>query len=121
MYKIITFAKRKPGMTLEEYKRYWHDVHGQMVLNTVPPDVKALIKQYTQCAAADIPGHPQPYDGVAEFCFESYEALRAWSRFYFSDAAKALRDDQAKFGDMDSMVTVITEENVIIGQAKFQA
>jgi uncharacterized protein (TIGR02118 family) len=115
MYKIITFAKRKPGITLEEYKKYWRDVHGHMVLKTVPPNVKALIKRYTQCTAAEIPGHPQPYDGVAEFYFDDYESLRAWSKFYFSDEAKALRDDQAKFSDVSSMVTVITEENVIIG------
>lgn len=115
MYKIITFSKRKPGMTLEEYRKYWLEVHGQMILEKVPAHIKARIKKYSQCPAVDIPGHPQPYDGVAEFCFEDYESLKAWSKFYFSDEASELRDDQAKFGDVSSMITIITEETVVIG------
>jgi uncharacterized protein (TIGR02118 family) len=115
VYKLVTLAKRKPGMTQEEYKNYWLHVHGQMILKVVPAEVKALIRRYAQCPASDIPGHQQAYDGVAEFCFDDYESLRAWSKFYFSDAAKVLRDDQAKFIDLATLVTVITEENVVIG------
>jgi uncharacterized protein (TIGR02118 family) len=115
MYKIVTMSKRKPGMTQEQYRKYWLDVHGQLILKTVPANIMALIKKYAQCPAVDIPVHPQPYDGVAEFCFEDYESLRAWSKFYFSDAAKVLRDDQAKFVDVSTMVTVITEEIGVIG------
>lgn len=116
MYKIITFSKRKPDLALEEFRKYWLEVHGQMILEKVPDNIKARIKKYSQCPAVYIPGNPQPYDGVAEFCFEDFDSLRAWSKFYFSDEAKDLREDQARFVDVGSMVTIIAEEKVVIGE-----
>ncbi|MGD0855765.1 MAG: EthD domain-containing protein [Dehalococcoidia bacterium] len=114
MFKIITMSKRKHGMTQQQFAKYWHEVHGAIILGKVPANMMVKIKKYAQCPAVDIPGHPQPYDGVAEFCFDDMESLRAWSKFYFSDEAKVLRDDQAKFIDMSSVVTVVTEERVIV-------
>ena len=114
MFKIITMAKRKSDMTFEEYSKYWYDVHGSLILKTVPATVTSRIKQYAQNHAIDLPGRVQPYDGVAEFCFDDFDSLRAWSKFYFSDEAKILRDDQAMFTDLSTAITVITEQKVII-------
>jgi len=103
-------------MTQEEFSKYWSEVHGAMILKMVPAAVQSRIKRYAQYPAAEIKGRRQPYDGVAEFCFEDFDSLLAWSNYYKSDESKALRDDQAMFTDLSTVVTVITEEKVIIGK-----
>lgn len=114
MYKLISLSKRKPGMSQEEFAKHWYEVHGKLILDKLPPRIKAIIKKYAQYPVVQIPGHLQPYDGVAEFTFEDYESLRAWNKFYLSDEAKVFRDDQANFSDPSTFVWVITEERVVI-------
>ncbi len=114
MYKLITLSKRKPGMSQEEFAKHWYEVHGKLILDKIPPRIKATIKKYAQYPVVQIPGHPQPYDGIAEFTFEDYESLRAFNKFHLSDEAKIFWDDIANFVDTSTLVWVITEERVVI-------
>lgn len=116
MYKMISFSKRKPGMSQEEFAKFWYEVHGKLILDKFPDRIKALIVKYAQYPVVQIPGHPQPYDGVAEFTFKDYDAFRAWNKFYLSDEAKIFRDDQANFVDLGTSQWIITEERVVLEQ-----
>ena len=62
MVKTITFIKRKPGMSVDDFGRYWREQHAAIV--TRLPG----LRRYVQCHT--IPsgyrnGEPA-YDGVAE-------------------------------------------------------
>jgi uncharacterized protein (TIGR02118 family) len=116
MYKLISFSKRKSGMSQEEFVKYWYEVHGKMIQDKLPPKIKAKIKKYAQYPVVQIPGHQQPFDGVVEFTFEDYESLQSWNKFYASDEAKVFRDDQANFSNPDTLAWVITEEKVILSR-----
>ena len=72
MVKTITFIKRKPGMSVDDFGKYWRTQHAPIVVK-LPG-----LRRYVQCHT--IPsgyrnGEPA-YDGVAEVWFDSTDAMR---------------------------------------------
>ena len=77
MVKTITFIKRKPGMSVDDFGQYWRKQHAAIV--TKLPG----LRRYVQCHT--IPsgyrnGEPA-YDGVAEVWFDSTDAMRETARY----------------------------------------
>ena len=72
MFKIASVIKRKPGLSVEEFQRYWLTVHGPML--KLP-----FVKRYVQ-------SHPLPqgyrkgdlpFDGLVELWFDTPDGFRA--------------------------------------------
>jgi uncharacterized protein (TIGR02118 family) len=107
--KLIGLLKRKPGMTLGEFSRYWEEQHGPLVARVFPG-----AKRYVQNHPAKLSegGEPQ-VDGVVELWFDDLESFRAASEFYLGDGGKVIRDDEEKFIDRSQMVFFVGEEKVI--------
>jgi uncharacterized protein (TIGR02118 family) len=82
MIKLTYCLRRKPGMTVEEFQRYWRETHAPLVearaevlgikryvqVHTVLPAVNAALQ-------ARNGGSPEAFDGVAELWVESVEAM----------------------------------------------
>ena len=105
MVKTITFIKRKPGMSVEDFGQYWRTQHAAIVIK-LPG-----LRHYVQCHT--IPsgyrnGEPA-YDGVAEVWFDSTDAMRAGTQ---TAQYKAVRADEPNFIDMSKIDFVITDELV---------
>lgn len=105
MYKLIFGARRKPGMSRDEFGQYWTTVHAAKALK-VPG-----IKRYVINLAPDLSGsgRQMAYDGFAEVWFESEEAMRA------SNRAPELQDvlaDEPNLFDMATRFSVIVQEHV---------
>ena len=115
MVKIIAMVKRKSGMTAEEFSRYWYEQHAPFFRTVIPQAVLSQQKGYVQNHAVRLAsGREPPFDGVAEICFDSLESFRKWNDWYFSDDAKALRDDEENFMDRSEVIVVVAEERLII-------
>jgi len=109
MVKIIVMLKRKSGITMEEFSKYWYEEHGPLVL-TIMPGVKKYIQNHT----VRLTGGEEPrFDGVVELWFDDLESSHKMSDWYFGDEGKVLRDDEEKFMDRSKMVGLITDERVI--------
>jgi uncharacterized protein (TIGR02118 family) len=108
MYKMIFGAKRKAGMSREDFGRYWTTTHAEKALK-VPG-----IKRYVINLAPDLSGtgREMAYDGFAEVWFESDEAMRASAR---SAEIKVVLADEPNLFDISSRFSVIVEENVMKG------
>ena len=121
MVKLINCLRRKPGMSLEQFQRYWRDTHAPVVAERA----EALgIRRYVQVHTSDLPdvhamlqgrngGSPEPFDGVAELWFDSLEAMVSDD----PDAAKAnaeLFEDEMNFIDLANSPMWIAEENVVV-------
>ena len=114
MIKVIMMMKRKSGMTKDEFSRYWYERHASLLKTVVPEDVLSLWKSYTQNHALELPGRGEPpFDGVVEIGFDNLESFQKWSQWYFSDDAKALREDEDKFMDKSKRISVVAEERVM--------
>jgi uncharacterized protein (TIGR02118 family) len=115
MVKVLVLFKRKIGISLEECARYWYEKHAPFALKIIPKDVIDGIKKYIQNPAISIPGGAeQPFDGMIELHFNNFKSLQKWNEWYFSDAGKALQNDEKNFMDRDKMTILLTEERVIV-------
>ena len=76
MVKVITFLKRKVGMPVEEFQRYWREQHPAVV--TRLPGVRRYVQSHT--LAADYAAGEPIYDGIAEVWADNTDALRAMTR-----------------------------------------
>jgi uncharacterized protein (TIGR02118 family) len=70
--RSTTAVRRRPGLTREQFRRHWAEVHGPLA--TSRPDVFGITR-YVQLHAPDdaetfppalVRGAPEPYDGLAE-------------------------------------------------------
>lgn len=107
MVKYIVMVKRKAGLTVEGFSKYWEEIHGPLAVKH-----NRLMRRYVQNHPVKLRGEP-PVDGVVEIWFDDMEAVRAWADFYFSDEGKVIRDDEERFIDRSTMVTFVAEEKVI--------
>lgn len=109
MIKSIVCFKRKPGMSIEEFRRYWLEEHPKVV--TALPGLRRYVQSHPVLSGYR-DGRESPYDGVAEVWFDDWDALRAASR---GPEYAAVTADEAKFIDPQNRSFVITEEHVIVG------
>jgi uncharacterized protein (TIGR02118 family) len=107
MVKGIWQLKRKTGMALDEFRRYWIEVHGAMG-HKVPG-----FRRYVQSHLVDeayIYATPQ-YDGVVNIWFDSPDAMAA---AFASPEGKAMAADGAEFLDMSFTRIFVAQELVVI-------
>lgn len=108
MVKSMTLFKRKAGISLEEFNRYWKEDHGPMVLNILPG-----VRKYVQSHVVDLGKGEPKYDGAAEVWFDDVESYKRAAAFYLSAKGQVIRDDEAKFIDKSKMLVIVVEERVM--------
>ena len=115
MVKMIAMVKKQEGLTIEEFAQYWYQKHAPLALKLVPQSVTSGWKKYLQNYSVSLSGESHaPYDGVAELYFSDLPAFRKWNDWYFSEAGKALRDDENNFMERRQTVVIIAEEKAVI-------
>ncbi len=117
MIKVIYCLRRKPGMTVEEFQKYWLETHA--LIGKKIPGVKRYVQAHTiggefqqLLAEAHPSGKNEPFDGVAELWFEE-EDLRSLPG---KPGALAAMQDEANFIDFDRSVIFLATEHVIVGK-----
>src|SRR2546430_17094275 len=76
MIKLVYCITRRRGMTLEEFSRYWREVHGPIGRRI--PGLRRLVQSHPTRHPADL--SPPPFDGMAELWFDDLAALEAARR-----------------------------------------
>ena len=101
---LVALLIRKPGMSVEEFQRYWREHHGPLAAK-VPG-----LRRYLQN-----PAMPELYggrnaplcDGVAEAWFDSMEDLQ---RSTETGELRAVRADEPNFLDLSQLQFILTED-----------
>jgi uncharacterized protein (TIGR02118 family) len=109
MIKGVWQLKRRPGMGLEDFRRYWIKVHG--ALGAKMPGIRRYVQSHL-VDEAYMYAEPR-YDGVAQLWFDSIEALRS---AFDSPAGKALNADGANFVDPSVLRHFVAQEHIVIPQ-----
>jgi uncharacterized protein (TIGR02118 family) len=120
MIKFVYCVRRRPEMSVEEFRKYWLEKHGPLVRSYA----KALrATRYVQSHTLDTPlnvyaqqprGTKPPYDGITEVWWNSAEELAAaLSTPEGMDANKALAQDEGRFCDLPNCSVFFTEEHTI--------
>lgn len=106
--KSIDFVKRKEGMSVDDFQKYWKDVHGPLC--NAAPAMRRYVQNHTR-RSIYASGRTPPFDGVAMTWFDDMQALR--------DAAptpefERLRVDVQNFVAREKSPFVLTEEHIIL-------
>jgi uncharacterized protein (TIGR02118 family) len=104
MIKAIYFIKRKPGMDVAAFQKYWLSTHAEIVKKV--PDIRRYVQCHTLLSGYR-KGAPV-YDGVAELWFDDIETMRRIAELPQSKAAQA---DDYNFIAMP-MDFILTREHV---------
>ena len=122
MIKLTYCLRRKPGMTVEEFQRYWRETHAPLVearaevlgikryvqVHTVLPAVNAALQ-------ARNGGSPEAFDGVAELWWDDLDAFAAASGSPAGRAAsRALYEDERHFIDHARSPLWMSEEHAML-------
>jgi len=105
MVKSVFVLKRKPGLSVEAFQKYWREKHAEVVKG-IPG-----LRRYVQChtlLSGYRKGEPI-YDGAAELWYDDTETLRRISDLPESKAAMA---DNENYADVSKMAVIVTEEHV---------
>ena len=106
--KNIEFVTRKPGLGVDEFQRYWREVHGPLAAQI--PMIRRYVQSHTRPSAYER-GRTPAYDGVAITWFDDTQAMRA-------SAATAqytrVRADEPRFLAPGDPPFIITTEHVIV-------
>lgn len=112
MIKVIICFKRRQGMSVPEFRDYRRDVHAP-ILFAIPEakNLRRLAISYPVVA----PDAPEPaFDAVVEARFDTVEEMNG---LFGSEAFRTRVDpDHANFIDMSSVVWLVTEEIVDVGE-----
>ena len=107
MIKTLTFLKRKPGITREEFRRHWKEIHGPLAARVVPG-----LRRYVQ--SHPVPGFDSDIDGIVELWWDDVEAFQAFFAWRETDDANELKEDEEKFVDTRQWVRFVAEEHIIV-------
>ena len=107
MYKMMFGAKRKPGMSREDFGRYWTTTHADKG-KQVPG-----IRRYVVNLAPDLGGKGRElaYDGFAEVWFDTLDDMRAAAA---TPEQKVVLDDEPNLFDLSTRFVDIVEEHRIV-------
>jgi uncharacterized protein (TIGR02118 family) len=106
MIKIIALLKRKPGMSMEEFKRIWVEEHVQLSAQ-MPGLLGYRVNVALPTQQADVP--TPDYDGTAELWYDSMESLEA---SFKTEIAKKAGLDADRFSSVRQHL--LTEEFVVV-------
>jgi uncharacterized protein (TIGR02118 family) len=123
--KLVFTIRRRPGMTRDEFQRYWREEHARLVERHAEVlRIRRYVQTHARATDADdaIAGargsETGQYDVAAELWWDSVEDLLAASSSEQGQiAAAALLEDERRFIDLPNSPIWLGEENVVIGQA----
>src|SRR5271154_5594684 len=103
MVKAFNFFKRKPGLSVEDFRNYWLNEHAAVIRKI--PELRKYIASITLPSAYK---NREPlYDGISEAWFDDEATLRGTAD---SAPRRAATADDAKFVDMSTTGSIIVDE-----------
>jgi uncharacterized protein (TIGR02118 family) len=124
MIKVVFCLRRRPEMTLEEFDRYWREVHAPLVREAAPlMGACRYVQVRTQSSPANAAlraprGGPEPYDGIAEMWWKDADAFAgALGTREARRASAGLIADEANFIDLEQSPVWTAVDDVIIPDA----
>jgi uncharacterized protein (TIGR02118 family) len=107
--KSIDFVNRKTGMSVEDFQKYWREVHGPLC--NAAQAMRRYVQNHTRLSIY-ASGRTPAYDGVAMAWFDGMDALRAAAP---TPEFERLRADVENFIARDKSPFILTQEHVILG------
>jgi uncharacterized protein (TIGR02118 family) len=105
MVKIVLLLNRRPDLSIDDFRRYWHETHRPLLERL--PGLRRLVLNDV-LPAPD--GAPAACDGIAEDWFDSVEAMQA---AFASPEAQAVAADVVNFLDLSRFQLLMVDEQEV--------
>jgi len=109
MIKRIIMFKRKTGVTPEEFRQQYEEVHVPLALYFLPT-VRKYVRNYIKTNASPASAAELEFDCITEQWFDDMEGFQAMMDTVAGDAGQALRHSLQVFVDTDKVVHFLVEE-----------
>ena len=106
--KNVEFVNRKPSMAVEDFQRYWREIHGPLAATI--PVIRRYVQSHVRLAAYE-GGRAPVYDGLAITWFDDTAAMRASAAT--AEYART-RADEPNFIAAGAAPFIITTEHAIV-------
>ena len=112
MLKLNVFLTKKSGITLEQFSKYWKEIHGPLLMSQ--PEIVASTRKYIQLYStgiglSEVP--EAPYDGIAEVWVDDLNGAAA---IFTSDSYNnIIAPDEANFLDREKTFIMYGTETVV--------
>lgn len=106
MIKLVYCITRRAGMSVEEFSRYWQEVHGPIGRRI--PGLRRLVQSHPVPHPDDM--RPPAFDGMAELWFDDLAAVRAAQQ---SPEWRTSSEDESNFIDHSRTAWFLTVEREI--------
>ena len=94
MIRTLSFYKRKPGISHDEFSRHWREVHGPLC--QANPVIRRYVRSYVQHHLTPVDGvEALGFDGFSESiyaCAEDRDAV--YAAVYGGECAEILADEE---------------------------
>lgn len=111
MIKTIALITRKPGMSREDFVKYYEERHAPLALKHFP-----TFSKYVRNYPVTMPGTDEPdFDCITEFWFDDLEgALKVQQILgdYKTEVGKIFLADEEKFQDRAKTRTFLIDERI---------
>jgi hypothetical protein len=112
MIKLVSPMKRRPGMTVEEFRSHYEDHHRLIGEKYLSGYASRYVRRYTN-PTRDRDGEIREpeYDVLLEIWYPDEATMAACSkRLASAEARKEISEDEAKLFDLTSMRSYLVEE-----------
>jgi hypothetical protein len=112
MIKLLFLLKRKPGITLEQFRDYYESTHSKLI-----PSGASGAKRYFRKYLSPLPKRTDPadaepyYDCIMEIWFEDEEALRNAPFNTDRELQRIIKEDELRFLDVTKLHGFTYEEH----------
>ena len=111
MVKEMVLAKKKAGLTREEFIRQYEEVLAPLVLKHCP-GIKKYARNYVRTKLTVPPGVEElEFDCITEVWYGSKEDFKAFAEFAMSEEGKIIFDTEETFMDTSKTIAVLMEES----------
>jgi len=109
MVKAIAFLKRNPGLSPEQFRQHYEEIHAPLAKRLFP-----FIRKYVRNYVTSMPFTPKvkepKFDCITEEWFDSMEGFQAMMDIYASEAGRPMREDEKELFDMTRVVYLFVDE-----------
>lgn len=105
MVKAFNFFKRKPGLSVDDFRNYWLNQHAAIIREI--PELRKYVASITLPSAYR--NHEPLHDGISEAWFDDEDAIHSRAD---SGPRRAASADDLQFVDMSKAGSIITDEIV---------
>ncbi len=109
MLKAVAFLKRNPGLSPEDFRRHYEEVHAPLAQRLFPSIRKYVRNFVTTMPFAGKDKEPE-FDCITEQWFDDMEGFRTMTDVYASEAGRPLREDEKELFDMGKLVYLLVDE-----------